>query len=218
MQKYCNFLIADFFLNYDDLPMMLMFNIPCVVAVLVIHIKMQKVYLDHYLLTKKLQRLVVHDQLTGMFNRNMLDELSNPDTEELNIPKETAVTVLIADIDFFKKVNDKYGHEGGDIVLKYTAKVIKESVRSTDYVIRWGGEEFVIILVGCKLDRGSEIAEKIRQNVENSDNSICSVTISIGVTEYDGQNYHDTIEKADIALYTAKKEGRNRVIIYNEEN
>lgn len=208
--------IAHMFIHYDNIVMMLLFNIPCVFATCVMHHKMQKLYFEHYLVTDKLQKLVVHDQLTGMYNRNMLDELSDQETEILNFPQHKDITVLILDIDFFKKVNDVYGHESGDIVLKHTASVVKRSVRTSDYVIRWGGEEFIVLLVGCKLDMGMMIAEKIRINVSESDNNVCPVTVSIGVAEYDGGNYHDTIELADVALYSAKTNGRNRVVKYEE--
>ncbi|MBQ4068421.1 MAG: GGDEF domain-containing protein [Lachnospiraceae bacterium] len=210
-------LVANLFIKYDDVVMMLMFNVPCVVAVCVMHNIMEKVYLDHYLVNKKLEKLVVHDELTGVYNRNKLREISDPITEELNVANDIPVTLMIVDMDFFKKVNDKYGHEAGDIVLKHLAKVLLESVRTSDYVIRWGGEEFVIILTGCNIDRGSAIAEKIRVNVENSDNTICPATVSIGVTEYNGGSYHIAIECADKALYRAKTSGRNRVVVYNEQ-
>ena len=206
-------LIANLFIKYDNVAMMLMFNVPCIVAVCVMHYTMERVYLDHYLVTEQLETLVIHDQLTGAFNRNKLKKLSDPITEELNFASDIPVTFLIVDLDFFKKVNDQYGHEAGDIVLKHTVKVISQSVRSTDYIVRWGGEEFVIILSGCDIEIGASIAEKIRANVEMSDNSICPITTSIGVAAYQGGNYHEAIECADKALYRAKTEGRNRVVV-----
>lgn len=210
-------LVANLFIGYDNVIMMLMFNIPCVVAVCVMHNIMEKVYLDHYLINMKLEKLVVHDELTGVYNRNKLREISDPITEELNVANGIPVTLMIVDMDFFKKVNDKYGHESGDIVLKHLAKVLQESVRTSDYVIRWGGEEFIIILTGCGIERGSDIAEKIRLNVESTDNTICPVTVSIGITEYNGGNYHIAIECADKALYKAKTSGRNKVVVYEEK-
>lgn len=207
-------LIANLFIQYDNVIMMLMFNIPCIVATCVMHYTMEKVYLDHYLVTKQLETLVVHDQLTGAFNRNKLKKICDPVTEELNIVNDMPVTFLIVDLDYFKKINDQYGHEAGDVMLKHTVKVISQSVRSSDYIIRWGGEEFLIILTGCDIKIGVTIAEKIRANVEASENSICSITASIGVAAYKGGNYHEAIECADKALYKAKAEGRNRVMVY----
>lgn len=206
-------LVANLFIKYDNVMMMIMFNAPCVIAVCVMHYIMENVYLDHYLVTEKLEELVVHDQLTGVYNRNKFKEITDPITEVFNIPKDIPLTLMMIDMDFFKKVNDQYGHESGDVVLKHLARVLLDSVRSSDYVIRWGGEEFIVILTGCKLERGIEIAEKIRSSVERSDNTICPVTVSIGVTQYEGGNYHTTIECADKALYRAKTEGRNRVIV-----
>ena len=207
-------LIANIFIRYDNVAMMLMFNIPCIVAVCVMHYTMERVYLDHYLVTEQLETLVVHDQLTGVFNRNKLKKISDPATEALNIAPDVSVTFLIVDLDFFKKVNDQYGHEAGDVVLKHTVKVISQSVRSSDYIVRWGGEEFLIILSGCDIEIGASIAEKIRANVEASDNTICPITASIGVAAYQGGNYHEAIECADKALYKAKTGGRNQVVVY----
>ncbi len=207
-------LIAHLFIQYDNVVMMLMFNIPCIIAACVMHYTMEKVYLEHYLITKQLETLVVHDQLTGAFNRNKLKNICDPVTEALNIANDVPVTFLIVDLDYFKKINDQYGHEAGDITLTHTVNVISQSVRSSDYIIRWGGEEFVIILFGCNTEIGVTIAEKIRTNVETSNNSICPITVSIGVAAYNGGNYHETIECADKALYRAKTEGRNRVMLY----
>lgn len=221
--KYCivghcgmiaDILIANIFIRYDNVVMMLLFNIPCIVAVCIMHYIMEKAYLDHYLVTIQLEKLVVNDQLTGAYNRNKLKNISDPVTEELIIARDVPITFLIVDLDFFKKVNDQYGHESGDIVLKHTVNVIRQSVRSSDYIIRWGGEEFIILLTGCDVEKATSIAETIRANVESSDNSICPITISIGIASYDGGNYHETIESADKALYVAKAEGRNRVIVY----
>lgn len=209
-------IVADMFIHYENVGMMILFNLPCVVAVCSMHRIMEKVYLDHYLVSQKLENLVVHDQLTGVYNRNKLQELSTPDGEQLIFQKELPVSIFIIDIDFFKKVNDKYGHEAGDSVLVHMAQTLKNSVRSSDYVIRWGGEEFVIIVPGCKAECGVKVAEKIRKNVEESDNGICPITVSIGVAIYQGGNYHDTVEKADMALYEAKSRGRNRVEEYQE--
>lgn len=210
-------LVANLFIHYEDVGMMVLFNLPCIIAVCVMHRIMEKVYLDHYLVSQQLENLVVHDQLTGVYNRNKLKEISTGDGEELNFPKDVSISVLLIDIDFFKKVNDQYGHEAGDIVLSSTAANLKKTVRSSGYVIRWGGEEFLIIVPGCPAECGLKLAEKLRKNIEESENGVCPVTISIGVTTYQGGNYHDTIEMADKALYQAKTTGRNKVVEYKEE-
>lgn len=209
--------VANLFIKYDDVTMMLMFNIPCIIGICIMHYYMERTYLDHYLINEKLEKLVVHDQLTGVYNRNKFRTISDADTEEFVICEDAPLSVIMLDLDYFKKINDKYGHEAGDIVLKHTASVLNKSVRSSDFVIRWGGEEFVVILVGCDVNRAVQIAEKIRVNIESSENSICPVTASIGVAEYVGGSYHDVIECADVALYKAKKNGRNQVVQYQDE-
>ena len=210
-------IVADIFIHYDSLTMMILFNLPCILAICAMNKYMEKGYMDHYLTRKKLENLVVYDQLTNVYNRNKLKELSDSETEEFIFSKDMEVCILIIDIDFFKKVNDIYGHESGDIVLKNTALVLKDTIRASDYIIRWGGEEFVIIMQGCSIKSGLSVAEKIRKNIENSDNGICKITVSIGVSLYKGGNYHDAICCADKALYKAKSDGRNRVIEYTED-
>ncbi len=208
-------LVANMFIHYDDVTMMLMFNVPCIIAVCVMHYTMEKSYLDHYLVSKQLESLVVCDQLTQVYNRNKLKKISDDVTEELLVASDIPVTFLIIDLDFFKRVNDQYGHESGDIVLISAAKIISQSVRASDYVIRWGGEEFLCILVDCNLESGVTIAEKIRKDIQESDNKICCITASIGVAAYQGGNYHETIECADKALYCAKEQGRNQVVVHS---
>ena len=206
--------VANIFIHYDNLDMMYMFNIPAVIAVCVMHNMMQRVYLEQYITKDKLEKLVVHDQLTDMFNRNKMKELSETNTGLLTFAEDLDVSMLLIDIDYFKKVNDAYGHEAGDKVLVHLAQLLKGSVRATDYVIRWGGEEFLIVMPGCGSEQAMRIAEKIREKVEQSDNGICKTTISIGVALYKGTDYHETIKNADEAMYCAKAGGRNKVVLY----
>ena len=208
--------VADLFIHYDNLAMMYLFNLPCIVAICTMHKMMQRVYMEQYLITKKLEHLVIHDQLTKVNNRNKLKELSNLNGEMVAF-SDMDVNMMMIDIDYFKQVNDKFGHEAGDVVLAHLAKIMKESVRITDYVIRWGGEEFLVILTGCGTERAYVIAEKLRKKVEESDNGICPITISIGVAQHRGGDYHDTIKKADEALYMAKRAGRNNTTLYEEK-
>ena len=210
-------LVANLFIHYDALDMMIMFNVPCVIGLSATHWNMEQVYLDHYLVSQRLKKLVIHDQLTGVYNRNKLKELVTPEGGCLTLPEDAGICILLIDIDFFKKVNDRYGHEAGDTVLVSIASILKQTVRCSDYVIRWGGEEFLIIVPGCSAECGMTVAEKLRKNVEESDNGICPVTISIGITSYDGGNYHDAIAQADKALYQAKHQGRNQIVKYVEE-
>lgn len=212
--------IADIFIQYDNLQMMYMFNIPCIIAVGAMHHMMQVVYLEHYVIKDNLEKLVVRDQLTGVYNRNKLKEISDVNTGEFTVFDNKDISFLLIDIDLFKKVNDTHGHEAGDKVLVHLAEILKNTVRLTDYVIRWGGEEFLIIMPGCSGEQAFKIAEKIRCKVEESDNGVCKMTISTGVAQYLGGNYHLSIKNADEAMYEAKRTGRNKVVLYDtdEEN
>ncbi len=206
--------VANLFIHFENLQMMYMFNVPCVIAVCVMHRMMQKVYLENYMTKDKLRKLATRDQLTDVYNRNILREISDPITGWFNFSSDLDVSMLLVDLDFFKKVNDVHGHEAGDRVLAHLAEILKASVRATDYVIRWGGEEFVIIMPGCTADQAVRVAEKIREKVEHTDNGVCPLTISIGVSVYKEGDYHDSLKEADHALYQAKANGRNQVFLY----
>jgi diguanylate cyclase (GGDEF)-like protein len=125
------------------------------------------------------------------------------------------------DIDHFKKVNDTYGHQAGDFVLASTAKIILAKMRSSDYVCRYGGEEFIAILPGTELAGAARAAEKIRQEIANFvydlDGTTIPITASFGVAQLnpDKEDGKKTIARADAALYRAKQAGRNRVCIEN---
>lgn len=206
--------VADVFIQYENINMMYMFNLPCIVAIVAMHCMMQRVYFDHYVVLNRLQNLIVHDQLTGVYNRNILKEIYDNNTGGLVYGSDILISMLLIDVDYFKKINDGYGHEAGDKVLVHIAGILQQGVRNTDYVIRWGGEEFLIIMPGCNSEKALQIAERLRSNVEQSDNGICRTTISVGCALYADGDYHDTIKKADEAMYQAKREGRNQVITY----
>lgn len=121
------------------------------------------------------------------------------------------------DIDFFKSVNDNYGHEAGDEVLKIVSSIMKETVRKTDFVGRWGGEEFVIILPLTDTQGAYDLSEKIRKNIENEkiiyNNETIRITITGGIScSCEGNNVADYIREADNALLKGKFSGRNMVI------
>ncbi|MBQ7954523.1 MAG: GGDEF domain-containing protein [Lachnospiraceae bacterium] len=206
--------VADRFIHYDNVEMMFMFNAPCILAVGAMHHMMQGVYFEQYLAKQSLQKLAVYDQLSGVYNRNILKEINDPNTGKLTFAPGVSVGVLLIDIDFFKKVNDKYGHEAGDKVLMYLADIFKSNMRPEDYVIRWGGEEFLIIMPDRDQQQTLQIAKMLREKVEQSDNGVCKMTISVGAAMYNGGDYHETIKKADEAMYLAKNNGRNQVVSY----
>jgi diguanylate cyclase (GGDEF)-like protein len=127
------------------------------------------------------------------------------------------------DMDFFKKVNDTYGHEAGDLTLQTLSQIIQNSIRKSDIAIRYGGEEFLIILQNIKSIKDAiNVAEKIRQKVEETtiklSNATIKKTVSIGVSVFPIHCHQgwECIKNADLALYKAKNEGRNRVIIFDE--
>jgi len=121
------------------------------------------------------------------------------------------------DIDNFKRINDTYGHDVGDLVLKSLAETIKGILRKNDYIIRYGGEEFLILLPNATIDRAIKVAEKIRREIENKKIKIgdkeIKFTVSLGVSEIytSDRSLQNAIKRADEKLYKAKKKGKNRV-------
>jgi len=126
------------------------------------------------------------------------------------------LSVIIFDIDNFKNINDTYGHNTGDKVLKNIAKVVTATIRETDYFGRWGGEEFIVISTETSLDNALLVADKIRSSIYSYDfEEAETVSCSVGVAEYTSEDTHQTIvHNADTALYQAKHSGKNRVIVY----
>jgi diguanylate cyclase (GGDEF)-like protein len=130
------------------------------------------------------------------------------------------------DLDYFKKINDQYGHEAGDKVLKKISVLLLENTRDDDYVGRFGGEEFIILMPNCDEEKAFGLAERIRTIIEKTPIVIdkaglsVNVTISVGISCLypEGNNDSDTISEADKALYSAKDKGRNLVIKYNFTN
>ncbi len=168
-------------------------------------------------LTTSLYKMATKDALTGLANRRFLETNINPLLAGIKRRKST-MGVLMCDMDFFKQVNDEHGHDVGDEVLKTLAVIMQEAVRASDIVIRYGGEEFLILLTDCEIEKATEVAEKIREAVEKQvfqiEEITISKTLSIGVSIYpiDGEGFWECIKHADIALYQAKNTGRNKVI------
>jgi two-component system cell cycle response regulator len=164
----------------------------------------------------------IKDALTDIYNRRFLEETSETLVTGIQ-RRKTILGFLMCDLDFFKEVNDKYGHDTGDAVLKETARIIKKCVRNSDIVIRFGGEEFLVLLLDIQPEDSFEIAQKIRTAVEQKKIKISSgfiaKTISIGVSEFpqDTESFWEAIKFADVALYRAKQTGRNKVIRFASE-
>jgi diguanylate cyclase (GGDEF)-like protein len=164
----------------------------------------------------KLDKLASNDALTGLPNRRCLHE----QLAEFLLLKERnniKLSILFIDIDNFKEINDTKGHNVGDIVLKYLAKILSNNVRKGDFVVRWGGEEFIVLLIDADIKQAQAIAEQLRSKVADS-NDLSSfnqkqVTISLGATEVTDEDCIDTIlKRADLALYKAKSLGKNCVV------
>jgi len=150
----------------------------------------------------KTKKISDFDELTGIYNRRGCME---------KIKKFKTFGVLIFDVDYFKKINDKFGHDVGDNILKEITKVVKSNLRKEDVFCRWGGEEFIIVIENDNLEDLKKIAEKIRKKIEKHIfNVVGKVTVSIGVAV--AENFETAFKKADENLYKAKNEGRNRVI------
>lgn len=155
------------------------------------------------------------DKLTGTYVRKYFEQVFNEEIQNADTNKH-CLSIIMSDIDHFKNVNDIYGHQTGDTVLAQVGKVIKESVRSTDYVGRYGGEEFIVLLINADKKDAYEVAEKIRKRIERSSligkDSVLTISCGISTFPQDGNRQMDIIEKADQALYMAKENGRNQSV------
>lgn len=177
--------------------------------------------LENTQLFKEVEYRAAYDVLTEVFNRR---EIIRRGLGIYKKEKETMCLVMI-DIDNFKNINDTYGHAMGDEVLKVVASTMRKSVRDEDFIGRYGGEEFLIVLPCTTLEQAYNIAEQIREDVEKIELQYhrhveIKISVSIGVTNYKGlkDNFEEMIKCADTALYQAKEEGKNRVKIYQSVN
>ncbi|UCG12213.1 MAG: GGDEF domain-containing protein, partial [Deltaproteobacteria bacterium] len=171
---------------------------------------------------KELEELSITDSLTGLNNRkHLMEKLAGELIRSERYDRK--FSVLMIDIDHFKRYNDTYGHLAGDEVLRRMAEVFRQSIRSSDYAARYGGEEFMLILPETGSGQGVQAAERIRRRVaeeriggeEHSE----VVTVSVGVASFpeNGDDSNSIISQADVALYRAKQAGRNQVILADSE-
>jgi len=164
------------------------------------------------LLEAEIFRYATTDNLTGLFNRRSFDQRL---TEEMDLTMRygSPMALVMYDFDGFKDINDAHGHVQGDKVLEQSARLVRDNVRSTDMVVRWGGEEFMILVPQARLVTAKVLAEKLRQVLEEYVFSArFHVTASFGVTEYvPGESKDTLLKRVDDALYRAKALGRNRV-------
>ena len=172
------------------------------------------------LYVSKLEETASRDELTGLYNRRKMDELL---IREIAFTKRygDSFSLMMLDVDYFKSVNDTYGHHAGDHYLVLLAKVLQKEVRVVDFVGRWGGEEFIILLPKTRIDQASVLAERLQKAVEQIqleiDRGSISRTASIGITSTQSgtMNVDEIIRQADAAMYRAKQDGGNRVVVWD---
>jgi diguanylate cyclase (GGDEF)-like protein len=173
-------------------------------------------------LVHRLRYLSLHDPLTGLFNRRAFEEKL---AQEMRMLRRLGLpfSVMVVDVDHFKRINDSWGHAAGDQALVRLAQVLKDCIRESDDVGRLGGEEFCVLARGAEVDGAMEVAERIRQGVQRlpvASKSSQHMSVSIGVACMDGSkgqklNGGQLIDRADRALYAAKQSGRNRVVLFD---
>jgi diguanylate cyclase (GGDEF)-like protein len=171
---------------------------------------------------EEINRLATIDGLTGLINHRTFQR--GFDVMLLREERRSgALSLLLCDIDHFKKINDSHGHPFGDKVLKEVATILRKAARGVDLAARYGGEEFVLVLEGSGEQGGLQMAERIRQEIEkmvfHSENGPVRVTLSLGLAVYPdhGTEKERLISRADQALYRAKKQGRNRVVLWEQD-
>jgi len=158
--------------------------------------------------------MAMHDQLTGLFNRHYLQDMASRKISSA-IRHQRPLSLLMMDIDHFKMVNDTHGHPAGDAVLQQVAKLLQEQIRDEDIIIRYGGEEFVILLDQCDVIEAEYKAQHLRKIVETLNPNKIFVSVSIGVAQLNSsdKNCSELLKRADLAVYQAKERGRNCVVI-----
>ncbi|NPA10974.1 MAG: diguanylate cyclase [Epsilonproteobacteria bacterium] len=190
-------------IKYDDLALkelkkyyvkLLMFIISLYVSIFIL------IFIIYNYMQKKAE--ATHDPLTNLLNRNGC---------AARISEVGQYSMLIIDIDHFKKINDKYGHDKGDEVLKILAQTLRNSLRKTDIICRWGGEEFLVILPYTPFKDAIKVAQNLREKIKQTDFNGINITVSIGISEYVG-DFDITFKIADENLYKAKNSGRDKIV------
>jgi diguanylate cyclase (GGDEF)-like protein len=186
------------------------------------YLEAAKPMIESRILTDQLRDSSLRDGMTGLYNRRFLEEFID------KVMKQTmrdggTYTVLMIDIDYFKLVNDSYGHDAGDIVIRGLSTILKDSIRAADLAIRYGGEEFLILLRNAESDGAIAVAHKIKTAFNDTKFNVGSETIqktlSIGLASFpsDADSIWKVIKYADTALYEAKNTGRNKVVLFSPE-
>ena len=155
-----------------------------------------------------------HDTLTDLYNRRFGEQVLSSSFRQARA-RGGVISLILCDIDHFKQVNDRFGHPTGDRVIVNVAKALRHTVRGRDAVIRWGGEDFLVLLDDCPAEPGQQLAERMRARVEAlQDEEVGRITLSLGLATLAADDtLEQLIERADTALYAAKQAGRNRVSV-----
>jgi len=200
-------------LNFSEFYAGLVYLIIVLILCVIIAFKDNYYKRINYITNKKLIKLSITDPLTGIYNRAKQNEELN---RCINYSQRynTDLSIVIIDLDDFKKVNDNYGHLIGDKLIIGFVKIVKDIIRKTDIFARWGGEEFVLILPNTDLDEAIEISERIRKTVESNEfEKVNKLTCSFGVAQLSqADDTYSILQKADQMLYTAKNAGKNTVM------
>ena len=168
----------------------------------------------HFAAEQLLKFMSITDRLTGIYNRGRFEHVIGTWIKNM---RHDPFCLVLFDIDDFKKVNDRFGHNAGDEVLIGLAEIVSASIRDDDIFARWGGEEFVVLFSGVDVDKGAELAERIRKAVEgNTEGKAGRITISLGVVQYHREeSIENIINRADEKMYEAKNAGKNQVAAEN---
>lgn len=173
---------------------------------------------------EQMRELALRDSLTGILNRRAIFERAEDELERAH-RENTNLSMLMADLDHFKTINDRFGHAAGDVALKLAVDTIVRMLRPYDHVGRWGGEEFLIVLPNTDPDEAYQVAERLRLSIANAEMELgggesIELRISLGVTTTTPQNNLNVdglVKQADVALYQAKNSGRNQVKIFHPD-
>jgi len=167
--------------------------------------------------SKQLRDLIARDSLTGLLNHTHLQKALQQAIQQAN--EDIPVSFAMIDIDHFKQVNDQYGHPVGDTVIRNLSLFLRQSLRKTDPIGRYGGEEFAVVLVDADIEQAAAVMDKVRKNFARliHDHNELRVTFSCGVAQWQGQSVSELISDTDKALYQAKHNGRNQVCISSSQ-
>lgn len=203
-------IIANIFIHYDDFLTIIALHIFLIIGSEILIQYLEKVFEDKFISNIKLNHVLLHDPLTGAYNRNIFKTICHNGTNIFTIDN---AGILLLDIDFFKKINDTYGHDVGDVILQKLAYTVNNTIRSEDYLIRFGGEEFVVVLNNVNKEILYDTAMRIKDAIQ-AELITYQVTVSIGGCMYDEvTDYNNIIKIADEQLYYVKQHGRNGVKI-----